>query len=66
MSEHDDRILRIEEAQAFTERTLDQLHEELLRAFRDIDALSKRIERLERRLTTVEESAADESEDSTQ
>ena len=64
MSERDDRILRIEESQAFAERALDQLHEELLRAFRDIDALSQRIDRRERRLTTVEESATEESDES--
>ncbi len=64
MSAPDDRLLRIEEAQAFAERTLDQLHEELLRAVRDIDALSQRIDRLERRLTTVEESATEEGDES--
>lgn len=63
MSAPDDRLLRIEEAQAFAERTLDQLHEELLRAFRDIESLSQRIERLERRLTSVEDAATDDGED---
>lgn len=62
MNQPDDRLLRIEEAQAFTERTLDQLHEELLRAFRELDGLSKRIERLERRLTSVEEAAAEDQD----
>ncbi len=57
MSNSDERILRIEEAQAFAERTIEQLHEELLRATRDIEGLSRRIDRLERRLTAAEEAA---------
>lgn len=62
MSAEDERLMRIEEAQAFAERTLDQLHEELLRAFREIESLKQRTDRMERRLTSVEEAGAEDQE----
>lgn len=63
MNDPADRILRIEEAQAFAERTLDQLHGEVIRAFKELDALSLRIQRLEGRMTSME-SADDPDADS--
>ncbi len=51
----EDRLRKIEESQAFAERLGDRLHEELLRAVAALEALGRRIERLERRLGTLEE-----------
>jgi predicted component of type VI protein secretion system len=46
-SDHSERIMRIEESHAFVERTLEQLHEELLTLSRRVDALTSRLAKAE-------------------
>jgi len=50
-----ERLQRIEEAQAFAERTVDQLGSEVIRAFEQLVALHQRLDRLEGRVAGVEE-----------
>lgn len=54
-----ERLQRIEEAQAFAERTVDQLSSEVIRAFEELVALQKRIDRLEGRVSDVEKQDED-------
>lgn len=49
------RIERLEESHAFAEHTADQISEQLRNAFRALDALSKRLDRLENRVTVLAE-----------
>jgi uncharacterized coiled-coil protein SlyX len=51
----DERLTRLEESLGFAERTVEQLSEELGRAFEEIDRLRARLARLEGRLEGVEE-----------
>jgi hypothetical protein len=46
-SDHAGRIMRIEESHAFVERTMEQLHEELLTLSRRVDALTSRLAKAE-------------------
>jgi len=50
-----ERLQRIEEAQAFAERTVDQLGSEVIRAFEQLVVLHQRLDRLEGRVASVEE-----------
>ncbi len=50
-----ERLQRIEEAQAFAERTVDQLGTEVIRAFEQLVSLHQRLDRLEGRVAGVEE-----------
>lgn len=60
----DERLQRMEEAQAFTERAVEELSETVLDAFDRIDALVRRIAALEARLEQVEiDGEAEEGED---
>lgn len=58
-----ERLQRIEEAQAFAERTVDQLGSEVIRAFEQLVALHQRLDRLEGRVASVEESDAGDEAD---
>ncbi len=51
----DDRLTRVEESVGFTERSVDQLGEEVARAFEEIARLRARVARLEGRVESVEE-----------
>ncbi len=55
MTTDDHRLTRVEETVGFTERSVEQLGEEVNRAFEEIERLRKRLERLEGRIETVEE-----------
>ena len=50
-SDHSERIMRVEESQAFVERTLEQLHEEMLTLSRKVDALTSRLAKAEASLS---------------
>lgn len=54
---NDERLTRVEESQAFAERTIEQLSEELVRAFKRLDDLTARLEDLGSRLADVESMA---------
>lgn len=56
----DERVQRVEEAQAFTERTVEELSEAVRDAFARIDALTRRLGALEARLGALE--AGDDGE----
>ncbi len=58
------RIEKLEEALAFTDRDTDQLGEQIIEAFRQIDVLRARLDSIERRLTSVEEFDASDSDES--
>lgn len=49
------RLDKLEEAQAFSERALEQLNEQLLKAYEQIEHVNNRLRTLERRLTSVED-----------
>jgi len=53
----DDRVTRLEESQAFLERTVEQLHEELLTAARRVDALVSRLAKAESALDDARRAA---------
>ena len=59
------RIMKLEEAVAFNERTIDELSAELAKAYERLDALSKTIEDLGTRLTDLEfvDAAPDDDDD---
>lgn len=57
MDEVNRRIERLEEGQAFADRTSEQLSEELVRAFEAIERLMRRIDGLERRLASLGDAA---------
>lgn len=57
-----DRLQQLEEAQAFAERTADQLSAEIIRAFDQLIALQRRVEQLEGRLAGTEQKAGGASE----
>lgn len=46
-SDDTDRMMRIEESHAFVERTLEELHEELLTLSRKVDVLTSRLAKAE-------------------
>ncbi len=54
------RIEKLEEAAAFTERTVEQLNEQVLKAVEGLEALAKRVRALEARLSQVGASEDDE------
>lgn len=56
----DERVQRVEEAQAFTERTVEELSETVRDAFARIDALTRRLSALEARLDAMGERETDE------
>lgn len=56
MNELPERIEKLEMSQAFTERQAETVAAELLRAFREIERLSKRLELLELRLRRLNSS----------
>ncbi len=62
---NDHRLMKLEEAVAFNERTIDELSAELTKAFERIDALTKVIDELATRLTDLEfiDAAPDGGED---
>ena len=47
MTDAGERLTRVEEAQAFTDRTVEHLHEETLRLAGIVERLEKRLARLE-------------------
>jgi uncharacterized coiled-coil protein SlyX len=53
-----DRVERVEDRSAFTERTVEQLNDELIAAFRTIERLARRIAQVEERLASFEREAA--------
>lgn len=53
----DDRVTRLEESQAFLDRTVEQLHEELLTAARRVDALVSRLAKAESALDDARRAA---------
>ncbi len=55
MNDFDQRIQRLEEKHAFTERTAEELSAELARAYEQIDRLVRRMEALEKRLVAMNE-----------
>lgn len=55
MNDFDQRIQRLEEKHAFTERTAEELSAELARAYEQIDRLVRRMEALEKRLVAINE-----------
>lgn len=55
MNDFDQRIQRLEEKHAFTERTAEELSAELARACEQIDRLVRRMEALEKRLVAMNE-----------
>ncbi len=55
-----ERVTRLEEAQAFSERTAEQLHEEILTLVRRVDALTARLAKAESELAERPTSAAGE------
>lgn len=59
----DERLMRVEEALGFAERTIEELSGETLRAHARIDELERALRALEGRLGLVEEGLADSGED---
>ncbi|MDX2116174.1 MAG: SlyX family protein [Planctomycetota bacterium] len=55
MDELRERLLKLEEAQAFAEHSADQVSAELLRAFEQIERLARRLDRLEQRIVELAE-----------
>lgn len=49
------RIERLEESHAFAEHTADQIGEQIREAFRALEALARRVDRLENRVTDLAE-----------
>ena len=58
----DERVQRVEEAQVFTERTVEELSETVRDAFARIEALTRRLSALEDRLGAMEEREAGEDD----
>ncbi len=54
--EYDRRLTRLEEAVGFTDRTGEQLNEQIVALTREIGSLSRRLASLERRLTDLHDS----------
>ncbi|MEM8834865.1 MAG: hypothetical protein AAGD00_03490 [Planctomycetota bacterium] len=59
----DERIEKVEEAQAFAEHTSDQIAEQVRVVFDRMEALHKRMARLEDRLLQIESAASEGEED---
>jgi uncharacterized coiled-coil protein SlyX len=53
---HDRRLTRLEEAVGFTDRTGEQLSEQIVALNREVGSLSRRLANLERRLTDLHDS----------
>lgn len=54
--DHDARLTRLEEAVGFTDRTGEQLNEQIVALNREVGSLSRRLASLERRLTDLHDS----------
>lgn len=54
------RLEKIEDAQAFTDRTAEQLSEQLAALFDRVDRLAQRFETLEERLMRIEEQGGED------
>ncbi|MEC9373886.1 MAG: SlyX family protein [Planctomycetota bacterium] len=60
-----DELIRIQEAQAFTDRTVEELNQQVLEAHRSLERLAGRVAQLEKRLGDfIEHVVSDESDDS--
>jgi len=57
------RIERLEESHSFAEHTADQISGQLREAFRALDALNKRLDRLEGRVSELAEPADPEPDE---